>query len=130
MEMLNIYVYDIKAFLITINCIFIDLVMQLIMLNRLRSKHEHVDNFVTDCAVDGECETCCGSFNFEDKEFTVKRGDYAPLMEKVGHYLKKAKVRDTNTVFYTVLSLACLALQICQFRLRFKGKRGPKMTKQ
>lgn len=46
----------------------------------------------TDCAVDGECESCCGSFNFEDKDFTVKRGDYAPLMEKVCYYLQQAQV--------------------------------------
>ncbi|KAF3841052.1 hypothetical protein F7725_006914 [Dissostichus mawsoni] len=45
-----------------------------------------------DCAVEGECETNCGSFNFEDKEFTVKRGDYAPLMEKVSFYLQKAQL--------------------------------------
>lgn len=47
----------------------------------------------TDCAVEGECESCCGTFNFEDKEFTVKRGDYAPLMEKVCLNLKAAEVR-------------------------------------
>lgn len=46
----------------------------------------------TDCAVDGECDSCCGSFNFEDKEFSVKRGDYAPLMEKVSLYLQQAQV--------------------------------------
>lgn len=51
-----------------------------------------------DCAVDGECETCCGSFNFEDKEFTVKRGDYAPLMEKVSYYLQQAQVRARDTM--------------------------------
>lgn len=45
-----------------------------------------------DCAVDGECGSCCGNFNFEDKEFTVKRGDYASLMEKVCHYLQQAQV--------------------------------------
>ncbi|XP_022594632.1 dipeptidyl peptidase 3 isoform X1 [Seriola dumerili] len=49
-----------------------------------------------DCAVDGECETCCGSFNFEDKEFTVKRGDYAPLMEKVCHNLQQAQAYAAN----------------------------------
>ena len=43
--------------------------------------------------MDGEGETRCGSFSFEDKEFTVKRGDYAQLMEKVSHYLEKAQVR-------------------------------------
>ncbi|KAI4814413.1 hypothetical protein KUCAC02_003609 [Chaenocephalus aceratus] len=49
-----------------------------------------------DCAVEGECETSCGSFNFEDKEFTVKRGDYAPLMEKVSFYLQKAQAYAAN----------------------------------
>ncbi|KAM9846344.1 dipeptidyl peptidase 3 [Aulostomus maculatus] len=49
-----------------------------------------------DCAVDGECETCCGNFKFEDKEFTVKRGDYAPLMEKVCYYLQKAQAYAAN----------------------------------
>lgn len=51
-----------------------------------------VHSCITDCAVDGECESCCGSFNFEDKDFIVKRGDYAPLMEKVCHYLQQAQV--------------------------------------
>uniref|UniRef100_A0A4W6F0T8 Dipeptidyl peptidase 3 n=1 Tax=Lates calcarifer TaxID=8187 RepID=A0A4W6F0T8_LATCA len=46
--------------------------------------------------VDGECESCCGSFSFEDKEFTVKRGDYAPLMEKVCHYLQQAQAYAAN----------------------------------
>lgn len=45
-----------------------------------------------DCAVDGECASSCGSFNFEDREFTVKRGDYASLMQKVCDYLKQAQV--------------------------------------
>ncbi|KAG8008069.1 Dipeptidyl peptidase 3 [Nibea albiflora] len=49
-----------------------------------------------DCAVDGECESCCGSFNFEDKEFTVKRGDYAPLMEKVSYCLQQAQAYAAN----------------------------------
>ncbi|CAL8265755.1 unnamed protein product [Merluccius merluccius] len=49
-----------------------------------------------DCAVDGEEETSCGSFDFEDKEFTVKRGDYAQLMEKVSHYLEKAQAHAAN----------------------------------
>lgn len=44
--------------------------------------------------MDGECDSCCGCFNFEDKEFSVKRGDYAPLMEKVSHYLQKAQVKS------------------------------------
>ncbi|TWW74509.1 dipeptidyl peptidase 3 [Takifugu rubripes] len=49
-----------------------------------------------DCAVDGECDSCCGSFNFEDKEFSVKRGDYAALMEKVSHYLQQAQAYAAN----------------------------------
>nr|XP_046265769.1 dipeptidyl peptidase 3 isoform X2 [Scatophagus argus] len=49
-----------------------------------------------DCTVDGECESCCGSFNFEDKEFIVKRGDYAPLMEKVCYYLEQAQLYAAN----------------------------------
>uniref|UniRef100_A0A8C4DI33 Dipeptidyl peptidase 3 n=1 Tax=Dicentrarchus labrax TaxID=13489 RepID=A0A8C4DI33_DICLA len=48
------------------------------------------------CAVDGECESCCGSFNFEDKEFTVKRGDYAKLMEKVSSNLQQAQAYAAN----------------------------------
>lgn len=49
-----------------------------------------------DCAVDGECESCCGSFSFEDKEFTVKRGDYSRVMEKVCYYLEKAQAYAAN----------------------------------
>uniref|UniRef100_A0A672FKD6 Dipeptidyl peptidase 3 n=1 Tax=Salarias fasciatus TaxID=181472 RepID=A0A672FKD6_SALFA len=49
-----------------------------------------------DCAVDGECESCCGSFRFEDKEFTVKRGDYGPVMEKVSYYLQEAQAYAAN----------------------------------
>lgn len=49
-----------------------------------------------DCAVDGECESSCGSFNFEDREFTVKRGDYASLMQKVCDYLKQAQLYAAN----------------------------------
>lgn len=64
-----------------------------------------VHSCITDCAVDGECESCCGSFNFEDKDFIVKRGDYAPLMEKVCHYLQQAQVNmwdgvDVQSVFF------------------------------
>uniref|UniRef100_A0A674MIS5 Dipeptidyl peptidase 3 n=1 Tax=Takifugu rubripes TaxID=31033 RepID=A0A674MIS5_TAKRU len=46
--------------------------------------------------LDGECDSCCGSFNFEDKEFSVKRGDYAALMEKVSHYLQQAQAYAAN----------------------------------
>lgn len=73
----------------------------LMLLLMLHSNEMYIYRF-TDCAVDGECESCCGSFSFEDKEFTVKRGDYASLMEKVSCSLKQAEVsaRDAerNTV--------------------------------
>nr|XP_057942495.1 dipeptidyl peptidase 3 [Doryrhamphus excisus]XP_057942496.1 dipeptidyl peptidase 3 [Doryrhamphus excisus] len=49
-----------------------------------------------DCTVDGECESSCGCFNFEGKEFSVKRGDYAALMGRVCHYLKKAQAHAAN----------------------------------
>ncbi|KAJ3589221.1 hypothetical protein NHX12_010068 [Muraenolepis orangiensis] len=49
-----------------------------------------------DCVVDGEESSHCGSFDFEDKEFTVKRGDYAQIMEKVSHYLEKAQTHAAN----------------------------------
>jgi len=50
--------------------------------------------------VDGEGETQCGTFDFEGKEFTVTRGDYAPLMKKVSHYLEKAQVRGGVVVLW------------------------------
>uniref|UniRef100_A0A8C5E167 Dipeptidyl peptidase 3 n=1 Tax=Gouania willdenowi TaxID=441366 RepID=A0A8C5E167_GOUWI len=40
--------------------------------------------------------SCCGSFNFEDKEFSVKRGDYSPLMEKVASNLQQAQAFAAN----------------------------------
>lgn len=46
----------------------------------------------TDCAVEGEGETSCGRYEFEDAVFSVQRGDYAFLMEKVSQNLEKAKV--------------------------------------
>uniref|UniRef100_A0A8C7Z6Y7 Dipeptidyl peptidase 3 n=1 Tax=Oryzias sinensis TaxID=183150 RepID=A0A8C7Z6Y7_9TELE len=46
--------------------------------------------------VDGEKETSCGTFTFEDKEFIVKRGDYCPLMEKVCFYLQQAEAYAAN----------------------------------
>ncbi|XP_037543246.1 dipeptidyl peptidase 3 [Nematolebias whitei] len=49
-----------------------------------------------DCAVDGECESCFGTFSFEDKEFIVKRGDYHPIMEKVCYYLQQAQAYAAN----------------------------------
>lgn len=64
-----------------------------------------------DCAVDGECESCCGSFNFEDKDFTVKRGDYASLMEKVCHYLQQAQV-NARDVGYTVVDVQSVFFQL------------------
>ncbi|XP_008331494.1 dipeptidyl peptidase 3 isoform X2 [Cynoglossus semilaevis] len=49
-----------------------------------------------ECAVEGECESSCGSFSFEDKEFSVKRGDYAPLMERVCCFLRQAETYAAN----------------------------------
>ncbi|KAK7925906.1 hypothetical protein WMY93_008216 [Mugilogobius chulae] len=49
-----------------------------------------------DCAVNGEVESCCGTFCFGDKDFTVTRGDYAPLMEKVVFYLQQAQSYAAN----------------------------------
>ncbi|XP_030638508.1 dipeptidyl peptidase 3 [Chanos chanos] len=49
-----------------------------------------------ECAVDGEGETCCGKYEFEDSMFIVKRGDYAPLMERVCQNLEKAKTYAAN----------------------------------
>ncbi|KAM6970289.1 dipeptidyl peptidase 3 [Aplochiton taeniatus] len=49
-----------------------------------------------ECAMDGEGESRCGSFTFEEHEFTVKRGDYAHLMEKVSHYIKQAQACAAN----------------------------------
>lgn len=49
-----------------------------------------------DCAVEGEAETRCGTFDFEDASFTVCRGDYALLMEKVSQNLEKAKAYAAN----------------------------------
>uniref|UniRef100_A0A8C5AS40 Dipeptidyl peptidase 3 n=1 Tax=Gadus morhua TaxID=8049 RepID=A0A8C5AS40_GADMO len=54
-----------------------------------------VDNSVY-CAIDGEGETRCGSFSFEDQEFTVKRGDYAQIMERVCHYLEEAQAHAAS----------------------------------
>ncbi|XP_061754696.1 dipeptidyl peptidase 3 isoform X1 [Nerophis ophidion] len=49
-----------------------------------------------DCTTDGECESSCGCFDFEGKEFSVKRGDYATLMGRVCQYLKKAQAHAAN----------------------------------
>lgn len=54
-----------------------------------------------DCAADGEGQTRCGQYNFEDTVFTVHRGDYAPLMEKVNQNLEKAKVCLQTLVYST-----------------------------
>ncbi|CAB1333135.1 unnamed protein product [Coregonus sp. 'balchen'] len=48
------------------------------------------------CAVDGEGETRCGRYDFEDCVFTVSRGDYAYLMKKVSENLEKAKDHAAN----------------------------------
>uniref|UniRef100_A0A8C6TME1 Dipeptidyl peptidase 3 n=1 Tax=Neogobius melanostomus TaxID=47308 RepID=A0A8C6TME1_9GOBI len=47
-------------------------------------------------AVKQECESCCGTFCFGDKDFTVTRGDYAPLMEKVCSSLQQAQSYAAN----------------------------------
>uniref|UniRef100_A0A8C5CR07 Dipeptidyl peptidase 3 n=1 Tax=Gadus morhua TaxID=8049 RepID=A0A8C5CR07_GADMO len=44
----------------------------------------------------GTGETRCGSFSFEDQEFTVKRGDYAQIMERVCHYLEEAQAHAAS----------------------------------
>uniref|UniRef100_A0AAY4AM84 Dipeptidyl peptidase 3 n=1 Tax=Denticeps clupeoides TaxID=299321 RepID=A0AAY4AM84_9TELE len=49
-----------------------------------------------DCTVDCEQDTPCGTYEFEDAVFTVCRGDYAPLMEKVSQNLEKAKAYAAN----------------------------------
>lgn len=55
--------------------------------------------YFTDCAVDGEGKTCCGTYDFEDATFSVQRGDYAYIMEKVSQNLEKAKVDYVNRMF-------------------------------
>lgn len=82
--------------------------VMLLMMQHSQLKHRNVHYCFTDCAVEGECESCCGNFNFEDKEFTVKRGDYAPLMEKVSYNLKQAQVRARDTLQITVSVQAVL----------------------
>lgn len=56
------------------------------------TKHGVLFSSAVDCAGDGEGQTRCGRYDFEDAVFTVRRGDYAPLMEKVTKNLEKAKV--------------------------------------
>ncbi|KAI4887872.1 hypothetical protein NFI96_015080, partial [Prochilodus magdalenae] len=51
---------------------------------------------LSDCTVEGEAETRCGTFDFEDATFSVQRGDYAFLMEKVSQNLEKAKAYAAN----------------------------------
>ncbi|CAB1315945.1 unnamed protein product [Coregonus sp. 'balchen'] len=53
----------------------------------------HVLKFVL---LDGEGETGCGRYDFEDCVFTVSRGDYAHLMKKVSENLEKAKDHAAN----------------------------------
>lgn len=54
--------------------------------------------YYTDCAVEGEGESCCGTYDFEDAAFSVQRGDYAYIMEKVSQNLEKAKVDYLNHI--------------------------------
>ncbi|XP_051956429.1 dipeptidyl peptidase 3 [Xyrauchen texanus] len=49
-----------------------------------------------DCVVEGEAETCCGKYEFDDALFSIQRGDYAFLMEKVSQNLEKAKGYAAN----------------------------------
>ncbi|XP_048851050.1 dipeptidyl peptidase 3 isoform X2 [Brienomyrus brachyistius] len=49
-----------------------------------------------DSAVEGETETRCGRYEFENAAFTVRRGDYAPLMKKVSENLEKAQAYAAN----------------------------------
>lgn len=49
-----------------------------------------------DCAVEGEADSVCGTFDFEDAVFSVQRGDYAFLMEQVSQNLEKAKTYAAN----------------------------------
>ncbi|XP_023699233.1 dipeptidyl peptidase 3 [Paramormyrops kingsleyae] len=49
-----------------------------------------------DRTVDGETETHCGQYEFENAMFTVRRGDYAPLMKKVSENLEKAQAYAAN----------------------------------
>ncbi|XP_076131405.1 dipeptidyl peptidase 3 isoform X1 [Alosa pseudoharengus] len=49
-----------------------------------------------DCVSDGEGQTRCGRYDFEDAVFNVHRGDHAPLMEKVSQNLEKAKTYASN----------------------------------
>uniref|UniRef100_A0A9J8BQD4 Dipeptidyl peptidase 3 n=1 Tax=Cyprinus carpio carpio TaxID=630221 RepID=A0A9J8BQD4_CYPCA len=47
-------------------------------------------------SLSGKSEVCCGKHEFEDSVFSVKRGDYAFLMEKVCQNLEKAKDYAAN----------------------------------
>lgn len=49
------------------------------------------------CDAEKDGETFCGRFEFEDAVFSVKRGDYSFLMEKVCQNLEKAKVWQRST---------------------------------
>jgi len=49
------------------------------------------------CDAEKGSETFCGRYEFEDAVFSVKRGDYSFLMEKVCQNLEKAKVRQHST---------------------------------
>lgn len=49
------------------------------------------------CEAEKGGETFCGRYEFEDAVFSVKRGDYSFLMEKVCQNLEKAKVWQRST---------------------------------
>lgn len=69
--------------------------------------------YFTDCAVEGEGETCCGTYDFEDSVFSVQRGDYAYLMEKVSQNLEKAKVDCVNHIFSVQYPSSFRTLEKC-----------------
>lgn len=69
--------------------------------------------YFTDCAVEGERETCYGTCDFEDCTFLVQRGDYAYLMEKVSQNLEKAKVNYVNYIFSVQYPGSCRTLEKC-----------------
>ncbi|KAG1940531.1 dipeptidyl peptidase 3 [Pimephales promelas] len=48
------------------------------------------------CDAEKGSETFCGRYEFEDAVFSVKRGDYSFLMEKVCQNLEKAKAHAAN----------------------------------
>uniref|UniRef100_A0A673Y949 Dipeptidyl peptidase 3 n=1 Tax=Salmo trutta TaxID=8032 RepID=A0A673Y949_SALTR len=91
-------------FLIISNCslfltatMFTQFIFLLVDVSNESSLYEVIFSVIAlDCAVDGEGETRCGRYNFEDCVFTVSRGDYDHLMKKVSENLEKAKDHAAN----------------------------------